>query len=204
MPDLLAIEDTLTHQDTGSTRFHAFAVGPEPQALRLSFEVDPARVGPYGQAVGVMLHSPEGFRGAPGRGTQPARIATTGSTAGFLDGPLAPGEWQAEIGVVHVLEGPVCTYRLRIWMKRLSAMAEPTAEKPLPPAMPETGPGWYAGDLHMHTHHSDGQWTVQELWQAIQERNLDFFVLTDHNTLSALRSWRRWIRDGCCRFSAWR
>ncbi len=184
MADLLVIEDTLTHQDTGSARSYSFAVGPGRQALRLTFEVDPARVGPYDQAVNLIVHDPEGFRGTPGRGTQPARIAVSGSTAGFLDGPLPPGEWQAEIGVVHVLEGPVCTYRLRVWSEAIDQAEEPTAEKPLPLAVPETGPGWYAGDLHMHTHHSDGQWTMQELWQAIQGRNLDFFVLTDHNTLS--------------------
>lgn len=53
-------------------------------------------------------------------------------------------------------------------------------------AVPQTGPGWYGGDLHMHTHHSDGAWSVAELWQAVRQRGLDFFVLTDHNTRSGL------------------
>ena len=36
----------------------------------------------------------------------------------------------------------------------------------------------------MHTYHSDGRWSVPELWQAVQQRNLDFFMLTDHNTVT--------------------
>ena len=151
--------------------------------LCLTFEIEPARVGPYGQAIGVFLHDPAGFRGSPGRSAPPARLGAWGATPGLVPGPLPAGTWKAEVNLNYVLEGPPCTYRLRVWLEDGAAAAAP-APRPLPIAIPDTGPGWYGGDLHMHTNHSDGRWSVAELWQAIQQRSLDFFVLTDHNSLT--------------------
>ena len=49
------------------------------------------------------------------------------------------------------------------------------------------GPGWYRGDLHSHSNHSDaGQRTVAELVEAARGAGLDFVFLTDHNTISGL------------------
>ncbi|HDT11326.1 MAG TPA: hypothetical protein ENN58_01160 [bacterium] len=46
------------------------------------------------------------------------------------------------------------------------------------------GPGWFGGDFHIHSHHSDGNHSVCELMTYLQGKGLDFFVLTDHNTTS--------------------
>ncbi len=46
-------------------------------------------------------------------------------------------------------------------------------------------PRWYRGDFHCHTRHSDGVLTPLELAQLGQTEKLDFFVITDHNTLDA-------------------
>jgi len=47
--------------------------------------------------------------------------------------------------------------------------------------------GWYRGDLHTHTHHSDahGQ-SVSDLLTAASDQGLDFLFLTDHNTNAEL------------------
>jgi hypothetical protein len=45
-------------------------------------------------------------------------------------------------------------------------------------------PRWFAGDLHTHTVHSDGDWTVPELAGAAYHEYLDFLFVTDHNTSS--------------------
>jgi len=42
--------------------------------------------------------------------------------------------------------------------------------------------GWFGGDFHIHSHHSDGNHSVYELMTYLQGKGLDFFVLTDHNT----------------------
>jgi hypothetical protein len=97
---------------------------------------------------------------------------------------LPAGTWKAEVNLNYVLEGPPCTYRLRIWLEEDGTGSAAPAPGALPAAIANTGPGWYGGDLHMHSHHSDGRWSVPELWQAVQQRGLDFFMLTDHNTLT--------------------
>lgn len=43
---------------------------------------------------------------------------------------------------------------------------------------------WYACELHCHTLHSDGSFTVKELMETAQQRLLDGICLTDHNTVS--------------------
>ena len=48
------------------------------------------------------------------------------------------------------------------------------------------GPGWYRGDLHAHTLHSDGEWGTSSLVADARSRGLDFVTLSDHNTISGL------------------
>ena len=60
----------------------------------------------------------------------------------------------------------------------------------LPGRTSPPGPGWYRGDLHGHTLHSDGDWDVPDLVAAARHNQFDFVTLTDHNTLS--RRWPRW------------
>jgi hypothetical protein len=43
------------------------------------------------------------------------------------------------------------------------------------------GPGWYRGDIHSHSTHSDGDSSVKEVIAAAESRGLDFFVITDHD-----------------------
>ncbi len=43
----------------------------------------------------------------------------------------------------------------------------------------------YSGSMHMHSKYSDGSGTVEEIVQAANEVDLDFIILTDHNTMKA-------------------
>ena len=43
---------------------------------------------------------------------------------------------------------------------------------------------WYACELHCHTLHSDGAFTVDELIETAKNRLLAGICLTDHNTIS--------------------
>src|SRR5205085_12704923 len=74
----------------------------------------------------------------------------------------------------------------------------PAGVKTVPESFTEmplrSGEGWYRGDLHMHTAHSDGQCQSQKgnkvpcpvfvTLQAAAARGLDFVAVTDHNTVS--------------------
>ncbi len=182
--DLLSVEEVVSHDDTNEHRFYPFVMPADATSLHLSFEVAPRQVGSYDQAIGVYLHDPSGFRGSPGRTDAPPRLGVGSATPGFVPGPLTPGTWQAEVSLGYVLGGSPCTYRLHVWLDDDPDVGMLPSPCSLPLAIPNLGPGWYAGDLHMHTHHSDGRWSAADLWRAVRERNLDFFVLTDHNTLA--------------------
>ncbi len=43
---------------------------------------------------------------------------------------------------------------------------------------------WYPCELHCHTLHSDGSFTVEELIKTAKARHLEGICLTDHNTIS--------------------
>ena len=45
--------------------------------------------------------------------------------------------------------------------------------------------GWYRGDFHAHTNHSDGMHPPAELAALALREGLDFFAITDHNTIGA-------------------
>ena len=46
----------------------------------------------------------------------------------------------------------------------------------------EAQEGWYAGDLHAHSLHSDGDSSVADILGVAEDRGLDFFALTDHDS----------------------
>lgn len=66
--------------------------------------------------------------------------------------------------------------------------------RPLPDVLsPATG--WYRGDFHMHTGHSDGSCEVGGVrgpcppvrtFEAARDAGLDFAAITDHNTITQL------------------
>lgn len=45
--------------------------------------------------------------------------------------------------------------------------------------------GWYRGDFHAHTNHSDGRLSPAELLAEARREGLDFFSMTDHNNMYA-------------------
>ena len=47
--------------------------------------------------------------------------------------------------------------------------------------------GWYRGDLHCHTYHSDAKGSPELLHQAAKQAGLDFLAIADHNTITHRR-----------------
>ncbi|MEP7146099.1 MAG: CehA/McbA family metallohydrolase [bacterium] len=51
----------------------------------------------------------------------------------------------------------------------------------------------YSGSIHMHSKYSDGSGTVEEIARTACESELDFIILTDHNTLKAKnKGYEKW------------
>jgi hypothetical protein len=49
------------------------------------------------------------------------------------------------------------------------------------------GAGWYKGDLHCHTYHSDAAGSPETLHAAARQAGLDFLGVADHNTVTQRR-----------------
>lgn len=57
------------------------------------------------------------------------------------------------------------------------------------------GRGWYRGDCHVHSVHSDGRLTPEQLAAGARAAGLDFLATTEHNTSEAHGVWNRHIGD---------
>ncbi|WP_340647624.1 CehA/McbA family metallohydrolase, partial [Phenylobacterium sp.] len=110
------------------------------------------------------------------------------ATPSYLPGPLPAGEWKLVLGVPNLRKDGRADYTATITLDR-SPVFDGFAAAPL-----KTGPGWYRGDLHLHTAHSDGACLshrglkvpcpVFKTLEAASARGLDFIAVTDHNATS--------------------
>ena len=145
-----------------------------------------------------------GFRGWNGGARSAFFIGRDAATPGYLRGPLQAGVWTLIFGLSKISD-PIVRYKVNIEMDvdtEAGAMVDAPAEferAPVPgAAFREAGIGalgsqeqrgarsgrWYRGDLHAHSEHSDGANTVDEIVDYTRRAGLDYFALTDHNTIS--------------------
>ncbi len=137
--------------------------------------------------VDLGLMDPVRFRGWSGGNKQTFFVSTEAATASYLPGPLPAGRWTLLLGVPNARRGSKATYEAKVWFQRAPAPPPVVLSK-------ATTPGWYRGDLHMHTAHSDGGCVtgdaprapcpVYRTVLAAQAAGLDFIAVTDHNTTS--------------------
>lgn len=140
------------------------------------------------------IEDPNGFRGASGGNKASFTIARSDATPSYLPGPLVPGEWALALAVPNIREGVTATWKARLWFVR-GAEAQW-----LPDAPQARGPGWFRGDLHLHSGHSDGSCDSRSgsrvpcpayrSIEAAAARDLDFVAITEHNTTSHAASLR--------------
>ncbi len=138
-------------------------------------------------AAGYDLGNVAGFRGWSGGARDGFTLSGAEATPGYLAGPIEPGVWAVALGPV-VLNPRGMAWQVRVTLERGPQPTALGAALPYAPP-PARGVGWYRGDLHLHTVHSDGQRELGELVTAAHAGGLDFIVSTDHNTNSANRVW---------------
>lgn len=162
-------------------------VPPGTAALTVAFDHSPRHPGggdiPHQLSISVI--GPLGARGTRHNNPdQSVLIAEWVASPGYLCGPVEPGIWTVEIDVHRILPPGGIDWRITV-----AAVPAPDAgASPILPDVPAQGcgPGWYRGDLHRHTDHSDALWSPAAMVADAIARGYDFAALTDHNTISAL------------------
>jgi hypothetical protein len=142
---------------------------------------------------GKGLGNEHGFRGWSGGARKSFRISRTSATPGYLAGPITPGTWKIALGPYQITKQ--ARYRVKVTLHfgkkgaKFTPAIAPTA------TVPERGAGWYRGDLHVHTVHSDGSQTQADVIGYAKAAGLDFIGTSEHNTPSAMLTWGRYVPE---------
>jgi hypothetical protein len=180
--ETLTLKGVMTGADHQTYREVPFRV----PAGTTSVTVDFAYTGKEQKAViDLGLRDPQRFRGWSGGNKARFTVTETWATPSYLPGPLPAGTWKLILGVPNLRKDGRADYTATITLDR-SPVFHGFAAAPL-----KAGPGWYRGDLHMHTEHSDGSCPSRtgkrvpcplfRTLEAAAARGLDFVAVTDHN-----------------------
>ncbi|KQW49477.1 hypothetical protein ASC77_09835 [Nocardioides sp. Root1257] len=140
---------------------------------------------------GAGLGNAAGFRGWSGGARRSFRLSRTSATPGYLPGPISKGRWRIALGPYQIT-GPGTPYEVRVTLHHGRPIHK-FQRMPAPTSVPGTGPGWYRGDLHVHTVHSDGSQTQRQAYVAARAAGLDFLGSSEHNTSSAQLTWGKYV-----------
>lgn len=160
-------------------RNHYFEVPEDVRHLRLTMTFDKQGL----SQLYPSLFAPDGYRGTrmkPGAtGKVILELDLSENHAGFgaLRGSITPGRWRVQVDVQWLDEA--LSYEL---------LVETSEQLPAPMNDASSnenghdGTAYYRGELHAHSHHSDGLMSVSEVITAARKYGLDYFALTDHFT----------------------
>ncbi|WP_166427455.1 CehA/McbA family metallohydrolase [Nonomuraea mesophila] len=146
------------------------------------------------QIYAVLLEPDGAFRGhvqcpgGPGPRRLVIRVGTDGAGPGCVAGPVPAGRWTVRLDLdrhkapapytltVHATPASSATPAIGATPATRSAGREARLREPV------GGTGWYRGELHSHSTHSDGRRPVADLVRAARGAGLDFLAVTDHFT----------------------
>src|SRR5882724_6446949 len=139
----------------------------------------------------------DGFRGWSGGNKRSFTISASDATHSYLPGPIRAGQWNLLLGIPNIRPDTKAEFTAGVRFERAGADAAAVVQSE--PVL-RGEPGWYRGDLHMHTAHSDGS-CLSHRQQRVpcplfltaktaSERGLDFIAITDHNTVSHVDAMR--------------
>jgi hypothetical protein len=145
----------------------------------------------------VTLHGPDGrFVGRTGvvRNDDPPpwHVAPGASSPGFHAARPAAGEWTA-IVEPNMISSPRVVVQLSIRSESAADAAQAVRQaeagrriyRPPQSLKRPRMDGVLLGEMHAHTVHSDGRFTLAQLAERARTLDLDFVCLTDHNTDTA-------------------
>lgn len=136
----------------------------------------------------------KGLRGWSGSVRDRVFIAKESATHGYATGEIKPGTWHVIFGLASVADDGV-EVKVNIKFDQIDDKAKQqydeenqrTFSYKQNEKVERVRKGditWFAGDLHAHTFHGDGRWSVKGILESAKSNNLDFVALTEHNTFS--------------------
>ncbi|GAB4518282.1 MAG: CehA/McbA family metallohydrolase [Anaerolineae bacterium] len=189
---------SLTKTDSKTYHPYTFEVPEGITNIHINFTYSPAyatgRI--HRNQLNVSLDDPDGIRGV-WNVIRPEGFDVNGvlSSRGFGSWPIQPGTWTAYVDSHRILPPDTVTYELTVTLSSDPVTVEPSPWEDVR-KVASTQPGWYRGDLHGHTFHSDGSWDIPEFTAYMRGRGLDFVTLSDHNVPTGLAQHRNQTEDG--------
>jgi hypothetical protein len=158
----LKLSTDVTTHDTDRFIELPFDVPRGISKIQVKVSVTPGGEDPC--TIDVGLCDPDRVRGWSGSTKYDLIVGVDEATPGYLKGNIPDGRWAILLGIYVVGKN--------------GAHVETSV------TLFETKNMWVKGDLHVHTVHSDGAYTLAELDSIAKRKGLDFIGLTDHNTTS--------------------
>jgi hypothetical protein len=185
MKEIVRLEGVLTTEHHKGHVPCRFAVPEGVTRLSIRLDASPARAAgaAFDNLISLSLFGPAGPRGARHNNPEWDLVVDAhAATPGYLPGPIEAGEWTLYLDTFRILGPDPVAYRADI---AFGFDPAPHVAAPVPRLPAPRGPGWYRGDLHAHSEHSDASWTVPDFIAFAQRQGLDFATITDHNTPSS-------------------
>ncbi len=190
MNRLAEFTGTVSPTTTEPYIYHEFTVPEGARRVRVRLAYDKPGI----CQLYLSVFAPDGYRGsrmlpaAIGDVRLELDLSASLASLGGLRGEITPGVWRAQLDLERTAY--TVDYRLTVEVSNEVPPLEPIVVHPVPvKTVPlETArlisqtPGWYRGELHSHSHHSDGRTSVAEVIASARHHGLDFLSLTDHFT----------------------
>ena len=139
-----------------------FEMPEQVEDITVEMKVESFGEGPT--VIDLGIRDQDQLRGWSGGARTSFRIGIEKATPGYLSGELKAGDWAIVHNAYKVPSGG-CTVSLTITYYYKTFR-------------------WLTGDLHTHTIHSDGSYTLEEAARIMEAVGCDFIAMTDHNTYS--------------------
>jgi hypothetical protein len=130
-----------------------------------------------------------GFRGWSGGAKTEFFIQSDTASTGYIPGKIPAGTWN-----ILIYSSTIIKKGIDWEIKAILIDGKPKNQFQISKAKTviHNKSGWYRGDLHMHTLHSDGKRSQQELVDEALDKKMDYIISTEHNTNSANLYWGKY------------
>ena len=193
-PDLVLRGDGHARTTHQTYRLVPFDVPADVKAIEVKFDYTgrEARTTIDSGCSGRERSSSKRFAAGAAATSSPSIVSSLDATPSYLAAPVTPGRWNLLLGIPNIRAGQVVAVHggdLLHARGRISGCHSS-------PSHLAARSGWYRGDLHMHSHHSDGSCASKSGSQrvpcplfltldAAADHGLDFVAVTEHNTILA-------------------